>query len=280
MLSSSRSSPPRPSRRRWSGSGPRSGSACSARHPPAVRARAGRRAGISRSTLRQALTTLVQSGHLVSRARALGRHLRGRRAAARPGERSEPLAWGARARCSTTGWPSRPAPRCSRPSARRTRTSNALDALTEHMGATEGARFEVYRRADVRFHIGLAEASPLARLVAAMTEVQGQMSDLIQRIAHPDEVLTRSNAQHKRLVTLLRRQDWGRGRAPDARALRGDRAHPRRPDARRRRPVGAPAPRCPSRRRPGRCSRPSSPARAPRGWRRRSTRTPSSDSSA
>lgn len=43
-----------------------------------------------------------------------------------------------------------------------------------------------------------------------MTEVQGQMSDLIQRIAHPDEVLTRSNAQHKRLVTLLRRKDTGR----------------------------------------------------------------------
>ena len=29
-----------------------------------------------------------------------------------------------------------------------------------------------------------------------MTEVQGQMSDLIARIAHPEEVLTRSNAQH------------------------------------------------------------------------------------
>jgi DNA-binding GntR family transcriptional regulator len=43
-----------------------------------------------------------------------------------------------------------------------------------------------------------------------MTEVQGQMSDLIQRIAHPDEVLSRSNAQHKRLVTLLRRKDTGR----------------------------------------------------------------------
>jgi DNA-binding GntR family transcriptional regulator len=40
-----------------------------------------------------------------------------------------------------------------------------------------------------------------------MTEVQGQMSDLIQRIAHPDEVLTRSNAQHKRLVALLRGRD-------------------------------------------------------------------------
>jgi len=79
-----------------------------------------------------------------------------------------------------------------------------LDALTDEMGATAGARFEVYRRADVRFHIGVAEACHSPRLVAAMTEVQGQMTDLISRIAHPDEVLTRSNEQHMRLVELLR----------------------------------------------------------------------------
>jgi GntR family transcriptional regulator, transcriptional repressor for pyruvate dehydrogenase complex len=36
------------------------------------------------------------------------------------------------------------------------------------------------------------------------------MSDLIARIAHPDAVLTSSNAQHKRLVALLRRRDSGR----------------------------------------------------------------------
>ena len=43
-----------------------------------------------------------------------------------------------------------------------------------------------------------------------MTEVQGQMSDLIARIAHPEEVLTRSNQQHRRLIALLRRRDTGR----------------------------------------------------------------------
>jgi DNA-binding GntR family transcriptional regulator len=61
----------------------------------------------------------------------------------------------------------------------------------------------------VRFHIGLAEACHSPRLVAAMTEVQGQMTDLIERIAHPDEVLTRSNAQHRRLVAMLRAKDVG-----------------------------------------------------------------------
>jgi GntR family transcriptional regulator, transcriptional repressor for pyruvate dehydrogenase complex len=62
----------------------------------------------------------------------------------------------------------------------------------------------------VRFHIGVAEASHSPRLITAMTEVQGQMSDLIHRIAHPREVLVTSNQQHRRLVSLLRRSDTGR----------------------------------------------------------------------
>ena len=91
--------------------------------------------------------------------------------------------------------------------------------------------FEEYRRFDIRFHIGLAEAAGSPRLVTAMTEVQGQMSDLISLIAHPTEVLTRSNDQHRRLVMLLRQRRRRRRRAAAARAHRGDRAHHRRPVA-------------------------------------------------
>jgi GntR family transcriptional regulator, transcriptional repressor for pyruvate dehydrogenase complex len=80
--------------------------------------------------------------------------------------------------------------------------------LTDRMDAA--AAFEAYRRADVRFHIGLAEASRSPRLVTAMTEVQGHMTDLIARIAHPEEVLVSSNQQHRRLIELLRRRDAGR----------------------------------------------------------------------
>jgi DNA-binding FadR family transcriptional regulator len=80
-----------------------------------------------------------------------------------------------------------------------------LAPLTDRMEVA--ADFEDYRRADVRFHIGIAEATGSARLVAAMTEVQGQMSDLIARIAHPKQVLTSSNNQHRRLIELLRRRD-------------------------------------------------------------------------
>jgi DNA-binding FadR family transcriptional regulator len=155
---------------------------------------------ISRSTLRQAITTLVQSGHLVS--------LRGRSGGTFVAERppmgqdvaAEVLGDGARAVLDyrvavETGAAVLAAERVQPPELER------LDRLAEQMEAA--AEFEDYRRADVRFHIGVAEAAHSARLVAAMTEVQGQMSDLIARIAHPDEVLRSSNEQHRRLIAAL-----------------------------------------------------------------------------
>ena len=69
--------------------------------------------------------------------------------------------------------------------------------------------FEDYRRADIRFHITLAEATQSPGLLATMTEVQGKMSELIALIPHPEEVLTHSNAQHRRLVRLLKRRESG-----------------------------------------------------------------------
>ncbi len=78
---------------------------------------------ISRSTLRQALTTLVQSGHLVAaRGRGGGTFVADDTAAhRRPG--AGPRA--SSATCSTTAWRSRPAPRCSPPSAASRRISSA-----------------------------------------------------------------------------------------------------------------------------------------------------------
>jgi GntR family transcriptional regulator, transcriptional repressor for pyruvate dehydrogenase complex len=159
---------------------------------------------ISRSTLRQALTTLVQSGHLVSfRGRAGGTFV-----AQEPplGQNVEEEVLGEEARAVLdyrvaveTG--------ATVLAAERARDAD-LERLTEFTRRMDGAqRFDDYRRADVRFHIGVAEAANSPRLVAAMTEVQGQMGDLIARIAHPEEVLTRANEQHRRLVGLLRRRD-------------------------------------------------------------------------
>jgi DNA-binding FadR family transcriptional regulator len=159
---------------------------------------------ISRSTLRQALTTLVQSGHLVShRGRNGGTFVAERPPLAE--QNGQPLGDDAWAVLDyrvaiETGATILAAERAD------DEQLDILDALVK--GMSEVQDFEDYRRADIRFHIGVAEAARSPRLVTAMTEVQGQVSGLIALIPHPEQVLTHSNAQHRRLVTLLRR---GRG---------------------------------------------------------------------
>ena len=161
---------------------------------------------ISRSTLRQALTTLVQSGHLtVTRGRSGGTFVAERPPLSEIG--GEPLgedAWDVLEHrvAVETGAVILAAERATRDQLEK------LAELVEKMA--EPPAFEAYRRADIRFHIGIAEAAGSPRLVREMTEVQGQMSDLIARIAHPQEVLTRSNEQHRRLVALLREGDYTR----------------------------------------------------------------------
>ena len=162
---------------------------------------------ISRSTLRQALTTLVQSGHLVS--------LRGRTGGTFVAERpplaeqaGEPLDQGALAVLDY-----RVAIESGAVLLAAERGSSAqFDRLEELVGkmAGEVEHFEGYRRTDIRFHIDVAEAARSPRLLGAMTDVQAQMSDLIALIAHPPEVLARSNEQHARLVKALRTGDGQR----------------------------------------------------------------------
>ena len=87
-------------------------------------------------------------------------------------------------------------------------TADDLAKLSAHVDAMHDVDdFDRFRQDDVFFHLGIAEAAGSPRLVAAMTEVQGGMSELIGHIAHPPEVLERSNAQHAKLVTLLGRGD-------------------------------------------------------------------------
>ena len=168
--------------------------------------------GISRSTLRQALTALVQSGHLVA--------ARGRGGGTFVAD-APPLTVGAA-----------PDPQKMRDvldyrvaietgaavlAAERAEPAD-LERMREQIEVMDRARkdFETYRRADVRFHIAMAEGARSHRLVAAMTEVQGDMSELIAFIAHPDEVLAQSNTQHVALVDLLAARD-GAGAAELAR---------------------------------------------------------------
>ncbi|MDA0183904.1 FCD domain-containing protein [Solirubrobacter phytolaccae] len=160
--------------------------------------------GIARSTLRQALTALVQSGHLVAvRGRMGGTFVADAPPAPAPPSEAALAAW--RGACDTRlavelGVAMLAAERAERAQIDR------LAALVAMMAA--GLEdFAAYRYADVHFHIGLAEATGSPALVAAMTDSQGAMSDLVAQIPHPPEVLAWSNAQHARLVDCLEQRD-------------------------------------------------------------------------
>jgi DNA-binding FadR family transcriptional regulator len=163
--------------------------------------------GIARSTLRQALTALTESGHLIA--------LRGRRGGTFVAE-APPMAESTRVALDGGHWREvldhrvaveigaavLAAERCGPADVERLRAH--VEAMHRHVHD-----FPAYRRADVLFHLGVAEAAASPRLLAVMTETQGQMSELIAHIAHPAPVLARSNAQHAALVAHLeRREAW------------------------------------------------------------------------
>jgi GntR family transcriptional regulator, transcriptional repressor for pyruvate dehydrogenase complex len=177
-----------------------------------------RQLGISRSTLRQALTALVQSGHLhATRGRSGGTFV-----AEFPPPAEAPSAellasW--RDACDqrlavelavAVLAAERAEPGALAP----------LDDLVAVMDATL-EDFNAFRQADVRWHIGLAEAAGSLRLVGAMTEAQGQMTDLIAYIAHPPELLAWSNQQHAKMLAAARRRDGDRAMRIMAEHLKG-----------------------------------------------------------
>ncbi len=176
--------------------------------PPGTRLPAERelctKLSIARSTLRQALVALAQSGHLhATRGRGGGTFVADPLPPARPPSRSVLAAW--RDTCDE-----RMAVEVGvAVLAARRADGETLAVLDELVVAMDGMleEFPAYRQLDVRWHVGLAEAAHSPRLITAMTEVQGAMTALISHIAHPPEVLDSSNAQHRRVLAAVRRRD-------------------------------------------------------------------------
>jgi DNA-binding GntR family transcriptional regulator len=83
-----------------------------------------------------------------------------------------------------------------------------LDRMRDAVARMRDApTFDDYSRADVRFHLTIAEAAGVPRLVALITEALGEVTDLIAHIAHPEPVLRHANADHARLIAVLARRD-------------------------------------------------------------------------
>jgi DNA-binding FadR family transcriptional regulator len=170
---------------------------------PAERELCGR-LGIARSTLRQALTALGQSGHVfATRGRSGGTFVSDPQPPADPPSPQMLERW--RETCDRRfaveiGVVVLAAERAD---------SSDLDALDQVAATLEHALedFTAYRQADIRLHVGLAEATRSTSLLGAMTEAQGAMTDLISYIAHPPEILASSNAQHRRLLAAVRERD-------------------------------------------------------------------------
>jgi DNA-binding FadR family transcriptional regulator len=176
--------------------------------PPGTRLPAERelctRLGIARSTLRQALVALGQSGHLhATRGRGGGTFV------ADPQPPAPPLSAAVMA-----GWRDT----CDRRMtvevgvavlAARRAEPESLAVLDEIVDTIAGLYddFAAYRQADIRFHVGLAEATNSPTLVTVMTEVQGSINPLVDVIPHPTEVLNSSNQQHRRLLRAVKKGD-------------------------------------------------------------------------
>ncbi len=162
------------------------------------------RLGIARSTLRQALTALTQSGHVFAvRGRRGGTFVSDPQPPADPPSAQMLAHW--RDTCDQRlsvelGVAVLAAERAER---------EDIAVLEELIDVLEGSLedFAAYRQADVRLHVGLAEATRSPRLIQSATEVQGAMTDLIAYIAHPPEVLASSNAQHRRLLAAVAEGD-------------------------------------------------------------------------
>jgi len=176
--------------------------------PPGTRLPAERelctKLGVARSTLRQALVALGQSGHLrATRGRGGGTFVADPQPPAPPPSAAVLAGW--REVCDErmtveVGVAVLAAERAG---------GQALDALDQMVIAIDDLLedFPAYRQVDIRLHVGLAELTRSARLVTLMTEIQGAMSGLISHIAHPPEVLDSANDQHRRLLAAVRRGD-------------------------------------------------------------------------
>ena len=175
--------------------------------------------GIARSTLRQALVALGQSGHLRAvRGRGGGTFVADPQPPAEPPSPAVLAAWHDicdKRIAIEIGVAVLAAERAA---------PDAIDQLDELVNAIEtlpDGDFAPYRQLDVRLHVGLAEATGSSRLVRAVTEVQGEMTGLIELIAHPPEVLAASNAQHRRVLAAVREHDEARASREMAEHVRG-----------------------------------------------------------
>ncbi len=158
--------------------------------------------GISRSTLRQALATLTESGHLIAvRGRAGGTFV----AEAPPVASSAPyplehsramLDWRTALELGTVQLAAERA------------TPDQRAALANAAATrSNGEDWATFRRWDAAFHVLVAEAANSRRVVAATVRVQGEMSDLLTFLAPEPSGRAAVAEQHRQVAQAVARGD-------------------------------------------------------------------------
>jgi len=74
------------------------------------------------------------------------------------------------------------------------------DSLAEVSAAAPG---EAHRQCDSRLHLGIAAASGSPRLMAAVTQVQAELDEMLQAIPVLPPNIAHSNSQHKAIVRAI-----------------------------------------------------------------------------
>lgn len=164
------------------------------------------RLGISRSTLRQALAQLTETGHLVAQRGRTG----GTFVAADP-----PVASGATFRPEASrelmdwrmtlelGAVQLAAERATHLQRQAIATASAVDRFDDWAG---------FRREDARFHLLLAQAARSPLVVDAMTRVQGELSDLFTHLELNNLQWGSAQEQHRAVADAVVDGDAARAR--------------------------------------------------------------------
>jgi DNA-binding FadR family transcriptional regulator len=162
---------------------------------------------ISRSTLRQALATLTEHGHLT----ALRGRLGGTFVVEEPPLASESpfpmdrwrelLDWRL---ALELGAVQLAAERAS------DEQLDRLESACDLIEATADGDFPAYRRADVAFHLLVAEAAGSPRLVSELTELQGRLCDLYHVTGLPERAREDAIAEHRLVLAAVQDGDAAR----------------------------------------------------------------------
>lgn len=158
--------------------------------------------GISRSTLRQALSHLTRTGHLVAvRGRTGGTFVAETPPVASdrpvsPERTRELLDWRMALELGTVGL-----------AAERATDAQRADLEEVAGGCGDQEEWPDFRRHDASFHLRLAEAAHSERVVTAMTHVQGELSDLLTHLDRPSFAPADSAEQHREVASAVVRAD-------------------------------------------------------------------------